>query len=288
MNSFDLEYSAATQDDNSLDAGDRVSSHLQSSLSSHDPSLMGYPNSYSFSDMIRQDFDQTLQSFDQPLRAQGDLEGCISNVILPYDAPITGMSMTMGLDSGDAFAYDIPTTYPATMMDLVPSIDDSQLQSAFPFQQSLSQAGQYLSQQQQVTLQRNTYNSLAINTTTNSIDNFDGSDLSMTSDRSRQLTLNRPVLGSQRFSPYGQMQQTFPGPYLPSQPVAIQPKKPIAALKGELPFCSVACSMVYPANIARVDATLCLPQTTSRQACRRLMRQVQSIQVSTRAVALMF
>lgn len=47
MNTFDLEYYAAAQDDNWPDARDGVSSHLQSSLSSHDPSLMGYPNSFS-------------------------------------------------------------------------------------------------------------------------------------------------------------------------------------------------------------------------------------------------
>ena len=70
-------------------------------------------------------------------------------MMLAYDAPTTGMSMAMGLDSGGAFSYEIPTTYPANRMGLVPSMDDSQLQSAFSFQQSLSQAGQYLSQQQQ-------------------------------------------------------------------------------------------------------------------------------------------
>lgn len=236
MNSFDLEYSAAARDDKCPEARDGVSSHLESSLSSHDPSLMGCPNSYTFSDMIPQDFDQTLQSFDQTSRVQGDLEGRLSNVMLAYDAPTPGVSMAMGFDSGGAFAYDIPMTYPAATMGLVPSMDDSQLQSTFSFQQSLSQAGQYLSQQQQVTPQRNTYNSHATNTMTNSIDNFEDSDFSMASDRSQQLTLHRPVPESQQFPPYGQVQQTAPAPYRPSQPVAIQPKKPITAVKGELPF----------------------------------------------------
>lgn len=245
MNNFDLEYSAVTRDDDSPDV--REGSHLRSSLS--DPSLMGYPNShvasYPFADMLPQDFDTTLHPFDQTPRAQGELEGRLSNVMLAYDAPTTGVSMTMGLDSSSAFAYDIPTTYPVSTMSLVPSMDDSQLQSAFSFHQSLSQAGQYMSQQQAPPPQparRDPYNGHANNTTTTSTETFDDSDFSLASDRSQQLNL-RSVQESQRFPPYGQTQQTGPASYRGSQPVAIQPKKPIAAVKGELPFCSVACRM---------------------------------------------
>ena len=249
MNNFDLEYSAAARDDDSQDARD---AHLQSSLSTHDPSIMGYPSShvanYPFTDMLPQDFDQTLQSFDQTPRAQGDLEGRLSNVMLTYDAPTTGVSMAMGLDSGAAYAYDIPTTYPATTMGLVPSMDDSQLQSSYPFHQSMSQGGQYLSQQQQApatqaSTQRDPYNSHATNTTTNSTETFEDSDFSRASDRSQQLSLQRPVQESQRM--YGQAQQAAPAPYRPSQPVAIQPKKSIAAVKGELSFCSVPVCKVF-------------------------------------------
>lgn len=243
MNNFDLEY---TRDDDSPDAREGVPSHLPSSLS--DPSLMGYPNShvasYPFADMLPQDFDSTLQSFDQNPRAQGELEGRLSNVMLAYDAPTTGVSMTMGLDSSGAFAFDIPTTYPATTMSLVPSMDDSRLQSALSFHQSMSQAG-YMSQQQAPPPQqarRDAYNGHATNTTTTSTETFEDSDFSRASDRSQQLNL-RPVQESQRFPPYGQTQQTGPAPYRGSQPVAIQPKKPMATVKGELPFCIVACCM---------------------------------------------
>ncbi|OOQ86905.1 GATA transcription factor LreA [Penicillium brasilianum] len=240
MNSFDLEYTAAARDDDSQDARDQVPSHLQSSLSSHDPSLMGYPDShvasYPFADMLPQDFDPTLQSFDQTPRAQGDLEGRLSNVMLAYDTPTTGMSMTMGLESGSAFAYDIPTTYPATTMSLVPSLDDSQLQSSFSFPQSLSQPSQYLSQPQrapppQPSTRRDPYNGHTATTTTNSTETYDDSDFSRTSDRSQQFSLQ-----SQRFPPYGQAQQTTPTPYRPSQPVAIQPKKPITTIKELTPL----------------------------------------------------
>jgi pre-rRNA-processing protein SRD1 len=247
MNNFDLEYSAATHDDDSPDAREGVSSQLRSSLS--DPSLMGYPNShvasYPFADMLPQDFDSTLQSFDQNPRAQGELEGRLSNVMLAYDAPTTGVSMTMGLDSSGAFAFDIPTTYPATTLDLVPSMDDSQLQSAFSFHQSMSQEGQYMSQQQAPApppqqARRDPYNGHATNTTTTSTETFEDSDFSRNSDRSQPLNLG-PVQESRRFPSYGQTQQTGPAPYRGSQPVAIQPKKPIAAVKGELPSCSVSC-----------------------------------------------
>jgi pre-rRNA-processing protein SRD1 len=244
MNNFDLEYSAATRDDDSPDAQEGVPSHLRSSLS--DPSLMGYPNShvasYPFADMLPQDFDSTLQSFDQNPRAQGELEGRLSNVMLAYDAPTTGVSMTLGLDSSGAFAFDIPTTYPATTMSLVPSMDDSQLQSTFSFHQSMSQAGQYMPQQQAPPLQqarRDPYNGHATNTTTTSTETFEDSDFSRASDRSQQLNL-RPVQESQQFPSYGQTQPTGLAPYRGTQPVAIQPKKPIATVKGELPPYSVA------------------------------------------------
>lgn len=243
MNNFDLEYSTTTHDDDSQDAREGVPSHLRSSLSSHDPSLMGYPNShvasYPFADMLPQDFDPNLQSFDQTPRAQGELEGRLSNVMLAYDAPTTGVPMAMSLDSNGAFVYDIPTTYPATTMSLIPSMDDSQLQSTFSFHQSMSQVGQYLSQHQQAPppqpqARRVPYNGHATNTTTTSTETFDDTDFSRASDRSQQLNLQRPVQESQRFPPYGQTQQTGPAPYRGSQPVAIQPKKPIAAVKGEL------------------------------------------------------
>ncbi|KAI2786712.1 White collar 1 protein [Penicillium oxalicum] len=232
MNNFELEYSAAAPENDSPDTSDGA---LHSSLSSSDPSLMGFPNghvaNYPFAEMLSQDFDPSLQSFDQIPRSQGEIEGRLSSVMLGYDPPTTGVSMPISLDSNGAFAYDIPTTYPSTTMGLVPTMDESQIQSAFPFHSSLSQQNQYLSSQQQVPLPE-LYNGHT-STTTNSTESLEDSDFSRASERSQQLSLQHSIQDTQRYTPYPPSQQTISS-YRLSQPIAIQPKKPIAAVKEDL------------------------------------------------------
>ncbi|KAJ5152886.1 White collar 1 protein [Penicillium canariense] len=247
LNSFDLDYGAARDD--AQDPRDEVATHLQSSLSSNEPSLMGFANSvgnYPFGATLHQDSDLALQSFDQTPRAQGELEGRLSNVMLAYDVPTTGVSMSMPVDAGGAFAYDIPTTYPANSMGLVPPTDHGQLYPTYsPFHQSIPQGGQYLQQQHQ---QQQPPSSLggppprpqpqggpydgsnnSSNTAANSTGSFEDSDFSRASDRSQQVPIQQPPHERQQFPRYGPAQSA--APYRPSQPVAIQPKKPVAAAR---------------------------------------------------------
>lgn len=219
MNGFDLDYSTTNCDD-SDDVRDGV---LQSSLSAHDPALMDFPSSYSFSHMLPHEGDLNLQSFDHPGQQQGDLDGRVSNVMLTYDSmPSTGVSMPMTLDAGNAFDYQVPTSYPATTMSLTTLLDQPQLHSVFsPFAQSMGAAGQYLQQPGTSQTYEDNYN-----TTTGSSGGYEDSDFSRPSDRS-QMPMSRP---SQRFPPYGQSSSSSSGSL---HPVAIQPKRP-AAVKGEL------------------------------------------------------
>lgn len=246
MDGFDLDYS----DTNRNDAEDICDGVLQPSLSSHDPALMDFPNSFAFSAMLPHEGDLNMQSFDRSDQQQGHLEGRLSNVMLTYDSiPSTGVSMPMSLDAGNAFAFDVPTSYPTTTMGLPTQLDQSQLQNVFsPFAQSMAPTSQYLQQPSASQSRRDTYNN-----GTGSTGSYEDSDFSRASDRS-QMPMSRP---SQRFPQYGQASSNRS-----LQPVAIQPKKP-AAVKGEF-FCSISdvivlhrLTLVFPfrRNIARlVDA----------------------------------
>lgn len=217
LNGFDLNYPANDRDD-SQDARDGV---LQPSLSSHDPALMDFPNSYAFGAMLPDETDLPLQSFNRPDQQQGDLEGRLSSVMLTYDSiPSTVVSMPMSLDPASAFAYDVPTSYPATSLGLAAQLDQSQLHPSFsPFAQSMPPTGQYLQQQSAPQARKDSYNTASAST-----GSFEGSDFSRASDRS-QVHASR---ANQRFQQYGQSAS-----YRAPQPVAIQPKRPVT-VKGEL------------------------------------------------------
>ncbi|KAJ5692114.1 White collar 1 protein [Penicillium macrosclerotiorum] len=240
MNSFNHDHSAARRDD-PQDPREGVPPHLQQSLPSHDPSLMGFPpgplGNYGFGAMLPQDDDLALNAFDQPQGPQrpqgpqgpqGGLESRLSNVMLTYDTMLPGgVSMGMSFDPGNAFAYDVPTTYPATSMGLAPATDHSQLNPSFsPFPQSMPPAGQYFQQPNtQPQPRRDIYP--GNNTTTTSTGSFEDSDFSRASERSQQIRAPRPVQERPR--------PPQPVPYRPPQHVAIQPKKPVLAAKGDLP-----------------------------------------------------
>jgi hypothetical protein len=193
----------------------------QDSSQPPDASYMTFPGqvgNYEFSGILPQDTDLPLQNFG---RSQPpDLEGRMSNVMLNYGIPTSGVSMPMNLDITNAFAYNVPTSYPPTMA--IPPMDHSQFQPTYPaFTQTMplprypQQAGPLAGP-----LSRNEYD-----TGTDSA-NFEDSDFSgRTSDRS-QVQPRSQRQPERRLQPAGQ-------PYRPSQPVAIQPKKPLPA-KGEL------------------------------------------------------
>lgn len=262
MDSFNLDYSAANRDD--------CQDPRDGSLP-HDPSLMGFSNNYAFSAMLPQD-DLSLPSFDRPPGAQGDLEGRLSNVMLTsYDSvPNTGVSMPMNLDAGSAFAYDVPTTYPATSMGLAPSMDRQHLHSAFsPFPQSLPHASQYLEQPSVPQAREESFN-----TGPNSTGSYEDSDFSRASERS-QARVPRPIQERPRPTQYGQ-----PASYRAPQPVAIQPKKPVA-VKGE--FCA---QRVDPLAVThKTDASPTL-QRIGHLGFQRPMLARQSTLASTQTVAL--
>lgn len=233
MNSFNLDYSGAHRDE-SQDPRDGGSSHLQSSLAAHDPSLMGFPNShvgdYPFGAMLPQHGDLGLQTFDRPPGQQEDHEGRLSGVMLTYDSANSGVSMPLNLDGSGAFAYDAPATYPASSMGLAPPMDHTALHSGFhPFPQSLPHApGHYLQQpsapsQIQPRKDHQPYPILDPNTT----GNFANSGVSRAAERSQQQ-VPRPIQEQQRIP-----QPAQPAPYRASQPVAIQPKKKPATTKGK-------------------------------------------------------
>ncbi|KAJ5965963.1 White collar 1 protein [Penicillium waksmanii] len=234
MNNYSLDFS--TGRDESEDPRDSVPGHLHPSLTSGDPALMAFPNpgNYAFGAVLPEEDDELpLQAFNRPHGPQGDLEGRLSNVMLAYDSIPSTVSMPMNLDASGAFAYDIPTTYPATTMGLAPSMDQQrQLQQVYPpFPQPVPQSNQYLQQQQQQPPAPSTRNDLYNSTTTatNSTGSFDDSDFSRGSDPS-QARQPRPLQDSQRYPQYNQptqpAQPAQPAPYRASQPVAIQPKQP--------------------------------------------------------------
>ncbi|KAJ5572783.1 White collar 1 protein [Penicillium hetheringtonii] len=213
VNNYALNYSTARDD--SEDPRDTISGNLHPSLASQDPSVMAFANSgnYGFNPMLAQeDGDLSLQSFNRA-SAGPDLEGRMSNVMLAYDSVPNPVSMPLNLDASGAFAYDLPTSYPATTMGLAPSMDNRTLQQNFPtFAQSLPQTNQFLQQQPPP----------ASNPKSNG--NFEDSDYSRASDTAQQQTQtrpSRPIQERQRVPQYNQ-----PTPYGVPPPVAIQPKQP--------------------------------------------------------------
>ncbi|KAJ5555494.1 hypothetical protein N7461_003964 [Penicillium sp. DV-2018c] len=101
-----------------------------------DASYMAFPgqagNYDAFGAILPQNSDLPLQNFD---RSQPpDLEGHMSNVMINYGIPTSNVSMPINLDTTNAFAYNVPTSYPPTMG--IPPMDQSQLQSTYQaFQQ---------------------------------------------------------------------------------------------------------------------------------------------------------
>lgn len=201
------------------------------------------PN-YAFGAMLPQDANLPLQNFERT--QQPDLSGRMSNVMLAYEAA-AGASMPMNLDPTTAFAYETPP-YPATTMGI-------QFQSTYPpFQQSMPAFTEPPPRREQY------------ETTTETTANFEDSDVSgRNSDRSQVPTraprrLERP-LGHTR----------------PSQPVAIQPKKPPPVI-GE-----------YPSRYARNYPLRRLTRSkrTSHLGWKSPKLAQTNIRVSTRAVASM-
>lgn len=205
-------------------------------LPAHDASYMTFPNvgNYAFGAMLPQDGDLPPQNFERP-----DLEGRMSNVMLAYDGiPTSGVSMPMNLDPPDAFAYNVPTTYSAAM-GIPPQMDHSQFQSTYPSYPPMSMARytqptQHSTQQplhqptSQPTQQPGPLDHKELyDTTTDSTANLEESDFSgRTSDRLQVQPRTQRPPPERRLQAVGQ-------PYRPSQPVAIQPKKPVAT-KGKL------------------------------------------------------
>ncbi|KAJ5566294.1 transcriptional regulator family: GATA type zinc finger [Penicillium sp. DV-2018c] len=184
-----------------------------------DASYMAFPgqagNYDAFSAILPQNSDFPLQNFD---RSQPpDLEGHMSNVMTNYGIPTSNVSMPINLDTTNAFAYNVPTSYPPTMA--IPPMDQSQLQSPYQAFQQPNPPPPY--PQQALPLSGNEYD-----TATNSA-NFEDSDFSgRASDRS-QVQPRTQRQAERRTQPAGQ-------PYRPSQPVAIQPKKPQPAKTEDL------------------------------------------------------
>lgn len=219
MNNFNLEY----------DDEHQVPSHP-------DPSYTTFPNqgNYAFSAMLPQDADLPLQNLarSQP----SDLEGPRSNVMLTYDGiPTSGISMPMNMNATNAYTYDIPTTYPTTTMGIHPQMDHSQFQSTYPpYPHSMTVP--HYSQQLAPPARMERYD-----TSTDSTANFEDSDFSgRTSDWSQAQA---QVQRAQQQPPERRLPAAQP--YRPSQPVAIQPKKPVAA-KGELCLCLAPPRWLWP------------------------------------------
>jgi pre-rRNA-processing protein SRD1 len=196
------------------------------------PSYMTFPThvgNYAFSTMLPQDANLPVQSFERPPQ---NLEGRMSNVMLAYDSMPDPVSMPTTLDPNSAYTYSIPTTYPATSMGLT-QLEQSQFQPAyqsFPQSMPVSYYPQTHSQlpqphPQPAPLARKEPHDTSADATAN----FDEPDFSgQMNDRSQlqmQPRPHRPPPQERRLQPAS--------PYRASQPVAIQPKKPVPA-KGEL------------------------------------------------------
>lgn len=158
----------------------------------------GQVGNYAYGAMLPQDAALPLQNNG---RSQPpDLEGRLSNVMLTYNPP--GVSMPMNIDPTNAFAYDAQA-YPPTNMGMPP------FQPAYPpFQHPVP------GYSQPAPARKEPYD-----TSTESTVNFEDSDFSArNSDRSQvppraPRRVEKPPLAPR-----------------PSQPVAIQPKKPALAL----------------------------------------------------------
>ncbi|KAJ5425527.1 hypothetical protein N7465_000597 [Penicillium sp. CMV-2018d] len=202
MNNFNWEYD------------DEQGSHLQN------PSYTTFLNqgNYAFSAMLPQNADLPLQNFARS--HPSDLEEPRSNAMLTYDGLSTsGISMPMNMNATNAYTYNIPTIYSATTMGMPPQMDHSQFQSAYPLFPPSMTIRHY---PQPASPARNEL----YDTTPDSTANFENSDFpARTSDWSHaqaqvqvQRAQRQPL---ERRLPTGQ-------PYRASQPVAIQPKKPVA------------------------------------------------------------
>ncbi|KAJ6178371.1 hypothetical protein N7519_008832 [Penicillium mononematosum] len=209
MNSFSLEYDDEYQ--------------LTSQAPNHSYTTFTNQGSYAFSAMLPQDADLPLQNFarSQP----SDLDGQRSNVMLTYDAmPTSGISMPMNMNATNAYTYDIPATYPATTGGMPPQMDQSQFQSTyslFPHAMAVPHFPQ---------LAPPAFSG-PYNTSTASIANFEDSDFSggMSDWSQAQVQVQRARRQPpERHLPTGQ-------PYRALRPVAIQPKKPVAATEGFSP-----------------------------------------------------
>ncbi|KAJ5254396.1 hypothetical protein N7524_011576 [Penicillium chrysogenum] len=204
MNSFSLEYDDEYQ--------------LTSQAPNHSYTTFPNQDSYAFRAMLPQDADLPLQNFE---RSQpSDLDGQRSNVMLTYDAmPTSGISMPMNMNATNAYTYDIPATYPATTREMPPQTDQSQFQTTYsPFPHAM--AVPHFPQLAPPAF------SGPYNMSTPSIANFEDSHFSgRTSAWSQaqvqvQVQRGRPQLPEHHL-PNGRTYRTL-------QPVAIQPKKPVA------------------------------------------------------------
>ncbi|CAG8025008.1 unnamed protein product [Penicillium olsonii] len=160
-----------------------------------DASYMPFPGqvgNYAFGAMLPQDSNLPLQNFD---RSQPGM----SNVMLAYEGA-NAVSMPMNLDPANAFAYD--AAYPPTTMGM------PQYQTTYPpFQQSMPMYSR------PALARREQYD-----TSTDSTANFEDSDFSARNSDRSQVPARAPR----------RLERPQPGPR-PSQPVAIQPKKPAPA-----------------------------------------------------------
>ncbi|CAG8905153.1 unnamed protein product [Penicillium egyptiacum] len=207
MSSFNFEYDDEYQ--------------ITSQAPNHSYTTFPYQGSYAFSAMLPQDADLPLQNFarSQP----SDLEGPRSNVMLTYDGiPTSAISMSMNMNATNSYTYDIPATYSATTMGIPPQMDHSQFQSTYPtFPHSMMVP--HYSQPAPPAC------SGPYDTSADSTANFENSDFGgRTSDWSQaQVQVQVQPEPAQRQPP----ERRLPAgkPYRASQPVAIQPKKPVAA-----------------------------------------------------------
>jgi pre-rRNA-processing protein SRD1 len=198
----------------------------QGSSQPSDPLYMPFSNgNYAFSAMLPHE-DLPLQNFAQS--QPSNLER--SNLIPTYGIPTSGISMPLNMDA-NAYPYDIPTTYPD--MGMLQQ-DHSQFQSTYPPFPSMT-IPHY--SQLAPPLRKEQYDS------TDSTANFGDSDFSgHTSDWSHahpQVQVHR----TQRQRPERRLPVSQS--YRVSQPVAIQPKKPVTA-KSELCLVSGTPRWLWP------------------------------------------
>ncbi|KAJ5210314.1 PAS fold-3 [Penicillium cf. griseofulvum] len=186
----------------------------QGSSQPSDPLYMPFSNgNYAFSAMLPH-ADLPLQNFAQS--QPSNLEQ--SNLIPTYGIPTSGISMPLNMDA-NAYAYDIPTTYPT--MGMLPQIDHSQLQSTYPpFPPSMTRPHY---SQFAPPPRKELYDS------TDSTANFEDSDFSGRTSIWSHAPPQVQVHRAHRQPPERRLPASQS--YRVSQPVAIQPKKPVTAKK---------------------------------------------------------